>query len=42
MLLYMILRHFGYQWQVIDDFLQQIGDNRCEAAHINGQKIFYL
>ena len=33
MLLYMILRHFGYQWQVIDDFLQQIGANRCETAH---------
>ena len=33
MLLYMILRHFGYQWEVIDDFLQQIGANRCEKAH---------
>ena len=33
MLLYMILRHFGYQWQVIDGFLQQIGANRCETAH---------
>ena len=33
MLLCMILRHFGYQWQVIDDFLQQIGANRCETAH---------
>ena len=33
MLLCMIVRHFGYQWQVIDDFLQQIGANRCETTH---------
>ena len=33
MLLYMILRHFGYKWQVIDGFLQQIGANRYETAH---------
>ena len=32
-LLYMILRHFGYQWQVTDDFLQQISANRYETAH---------
>ena len=29
----MILRYFGYQWRVIDDFLRQIGANRCETAH---------
>ena len=33
MLLCMILRHFGYQWQIVDDFLQQTGANRCETAH---------
>ena len=32
-LLYMILRYFGYQWRVTDNFLRQIGANRCETAH---------
>ena len=40
-LLYMILRYFGYQWHVIDDFLQQIGANRCETAHKRAET-FYL
>ena len=41
MLLYMILRYFGYQWQVIDDFLQQIGANRCETAHKWAEKFLF-
>jgi hypothetical protein len=29
----MVMRHYGHTWRFIDEFLTQIGANRCETSH---------